>query len=644
MKNYGWAALLVVFLIAGALTSLPADGEQTTIEAAGPPTGIRVHKDEIALEIYQGIHYSFDMVPEPDPNVTEALSQLTGHATGGALLADTSWDFSGVDTAYPAAATVAETTVPIRVCNGGGDDGLSCDASDPLSCPGGSCDPDLGGTCNAARCGYSLPGNDYLSRQENLNAGTCEGPNPDDSNGVSCILGGASCAAGTCLPNTITAAQERQDTCFGGSHEGTACPTGTECTGGGVCGETIWLRGGAQNEGSSSQALRTGESRFCYDGQLDANSLLRGQVAQWQFRHPDGVRRYMELGDSWQGTPFDCTINLFNQFCGVPVGGLTPAEVKTLGDGFTTEILTEGSVKLPSGHWFDALVARQKADFEVYLPNSSCSFFAVQTVLQPVVLFVVPNLGSVVQINGPVEAINDTSWSTINETRVRFGLFPPLSTQVDSVGSDSVTISWNPGNQFGFIDRAKIHWDTDSGSVSTYAGNSDTHPGQVSFGAGSPPTSATISGLTPGQTYFFTVTLLDTFTEHDGFPTVEYESLLFPRTASGTDDLGTLFTYPQEVSGTPVNPGCTPTTEVANLAVAQAGGTCDLTWDAVVGDPCFDHYVLLGANDPSAAGNFSIVSNTGTSTLFNGNPAFGYFLVVAEGAGGQRGPLGHYGQ
>ena len=118
----------------------------------------------------------------------------------------------------------------------------------------------------------------------------------------------------------------------------------------------------------------------------------------------------LQLGDSWQGTPFECTINLFNQFCGVPVGGPTPERVKTQGDGFTTEILSEGSVKLPSGHWFDALVARQKADFEVFLPSGTCSVCSVHTGLHPVVLFVVPNLGSVVQINGPVQADDDTPW------------------------------------------------------------------------------------------------------------------------------------------------------------------------------------------------------------------------------------------
>ena len=61
-------------------------------------------------------------------------------------------------------------------------------------------------------------------------------------------------------------------------------------------------------------------------------------------------------------------------------------------------------------------------------------------------------------------------------------------------------------------------------------------------------------------------------------------------------------------------------------------------------DACVDHYVLLGSDDLSAgAGGFVEVAS-GPSTSFTGNPPYMYYLVVAEGAGGQRGPLGHFGQ
>ena len=117
----------------------------------------------------------------------------------------------------------------------------------------------------------------------------------------------------------------------------------------------------------------------------------------------------------------------------------------------------------------------------------------------------------------------------------------------------------------------------------------------------------------------------------------EYESLLFPKTVSGNG-----FTYPQEVSGTTTVPGCTPTGEVANLTVAPAAGS-DLTfsWDAL-GDPCLDHYVLLGS-DTLDFGSFVEVANTGASTFFTGNPSFLYYLAVAIGSGGQQGTVGHFG-
>jgi hypothetical protein len=243
------------------------------------------------------------------------------------------------------------------------------------------------------------------------------------------------------------------------------------------------------------------------------------------------------------------------------------------------------------------------------------------------------------QINGPESASSVTGWTDVSETVIRFGLLPPLDIEVTGQTSDSVTLSWDPGSQPGIIHGVKVYWDTDSGSSSAYAFNSDTHFDQVTFGAGTPPTSATIDGLTAGQTYHFTVTFENSFTQPGSTIAMDYESKLFPDTLSGNG-----FTYPQEVTGTPTLPGCTPGAEVANLALAHAGGAdTTFSWDTLA-DACVDHYVLLGSDDPSAgAGGFVEVAS-GPSTSFTGNPPYRYYLVVAEGAGGQRGPLGHFGQ
>jgi len=212
-----------------------------------------------------------------------------------------------------------------------------------------------------------------------------------------------------------------------------------------------------------------------------------------------------------------------------------------------------------------------------------------------------------------------------------------------------VHLTWDPGDQFGAIGRVKVYWDTDSGTGSGYAFNSDDDAGQVAFDAPGPqgfPFGATVDGLAPGTTYYFTVTFLRSYTEPDSTPyTVEYESLRFPKQIHGTvgGPGGTPVSYPVEVQATTTNPGCTPTTEVAGLTLADVGGgQVQFDWSASA-DPCLDHYVLLGSDDPSAAGGFTPVATTGTSTTYTGSPSSVYYLVVAEGAGGQRGPLGHFG-
>jgi V8-like Glu-specific endopeptidase len=89
--------------------------------------------------------------------------------------------------------------------------------------------------------------------------------------------------------------------------------------------------------------------------------------------------------------------------------------------------------------------------------------------------------------------------------------------------------------------------------------------------------------------------------------------------------------------------GCQPSQEVNGLVVAHvAGGQIAFTWDPST-DPCLDHYLLLGGDDPSSAGGFGTVAST-AATSHTGSPSFTYYLVIVESAGGERGPVGHHGE
>jgi hypothetical protein len=609
------------------------------LEEGAAVAGMRVYADEIggglvptdcdlgpgACLVGDGLNFAHDASPNPDPGVTIPLSSLTtqGYSTGGGFTNPPTavWDFAPVPSL--ANNVVAETDVPINADE----------------------------TCNAARCGYTLSTNDFMSRQDNLDNAACAGGgNPgaacDPLNPVACTGGGL------CDAVTTNAVFDKSFLCAGGDTPGALCDPQAPlpCPGAGAyCAPTFLLRAGTQQEGTNR------ENRFCYDGMPDDRGLNRGQVAQWLFPNPDAARSFMQVGDSWESTVFNCVLNLFNLNCGASIP-LIPGSLRTapLSDGtegrFSTDVLNEGSVKLPSGHWIDVLVLQQMANFRAFSSGSSCTF-ALQTIRQPVVLFLAPGEGVVAQVNGPLNASSPTGWTGVNETVIRHALLPPLAIQVDGVTDDSVSISWTPGSQFGAIERVKIYWDTDSGASSDYAFNSDDQAGQAAFDPPGPdgfPLAATITGLAPGTTHYLTVTFLRSYTEPDATPfTVEYESRRFPTVIRGTigGPGGTPVTYPVEVAAMTTSPGCTPTTEVTDLMLSHApAGEVTFDWAGVVGDPCLDHYVLLGAGDPSAAAGFTPVASTGLATTFTGNPPSTYYLVVAEGAGSQRGPLGHFGQ
>lgn len=399
----------------------------------------------------------------------------------------------------------------------------------------------------------------------------------------------------------------------------------------------VWLRAGAQNEGVSG-GLGTGESRFCY---ASDDGVTRTPVPIWRFPNQDALGFYMQPGDpAWVGGPFNCEQNIFNTVCGA--GGIVPriwskACTGTSGAHAGTQsgqILKGGVVTMPSGHTYNALLVKTVADFCVYAASGCPTLFKVDEVRTFVYLWQVPEIGTVARLMSAQNVTDGTSFTTLAETDIKFGLFPPLGITVTGSTDTTVSLVWDPGRDTHRISGYKIYWGTASGGGTPYPFNSASHPAQVAFAG----TGATISGLSPGTTYYFTVTSLSSFTDPSTGAAATYESLLYPTQVSGDP----AFVYPVEVQATTTGGTCIPVTEVTGLTVEHDAGGIRICWTPA-SDPCLVGYRVLGAASPEAAASFSPLADTGTETCWSGNPAAGFFLVVARGTGGT-GPWGHYGQ
>jgi len=230
------------------------------------------------------------------------------------------------------------------------------------------------------------------------------------------------------------------------------------------------------------------------------------------------------------------------------------------------------------------------------------------------------------------DATDATSFTTVDVTHISYGLYPPLSISAGGAGSNSIDIYWDPGTHFGRIDDFKIYWDTDSGSSSEYAYNSDSYSGQVVFGVN----SATISGLDPGTTYFLTVTSRSTYANPSSGVPVMYESILYPTQVSGDPDN----VYPVEVVADTGE--CVPTETASWDTIGKVGGGVEFCWQPSF-DPCKTGYRILGAAQPDSSAGFNMVAEPGPDDLcWTGDPSESYFLVIVAGAGND-GPWGHFG-
>lgn len=399
-----------------------------------------------------------------------------------------------------------------------------------------------------------------------------------------------------------------------------------------AAGVTVWLRAGRQKEGATG-AFGTGETGFCWT--TDGNET-RTPVRLWQFGHQDADGWYMQAGDAWSDGPFNCEQSLYNYSNGCG-SGTWPSElyVKSC-SGFSgtqsAEVIKGGVVTLPSGHTLNALLMRTLAEFCVYT-GSSC-LFATDDVRTVVYLWQVPELGTVVLLQSDQSVPDTTSFTTLQNTNITFGLFPPVSISTTGAGSDTVSLSWNPGNDTSYIDGYRIYWDTDSGSATPYAFNSVDNPGQVTMVG----TTATISGLDSATDYFFTVASYSDYVSPSSGLTVRHESVLYPTQVSGDPD----HVYPVEVMAS-TGGGCTPTAEVQNVTIGKSGADVQLCWDAAT-DTCMDGYDIHWAVAADTAAGFSVLASTDSATTcWTGNPAEGFFLVTVRGPVGN-GPWGHYGQ
>lgn len=392
-----------------------------------------------------------------------------------------------------------------------------------------------------------------------------------------------------------------------------------------VADVTVWSRAGAQKEGTPG-AFGTGETRYCY---VTAGGRTRNPVPLWRFAHQDAGGWFMQTGDSWSGGPAgSCQQTLFNCTCG-DCGGLFQQLFAKSCTGFAGTqngtILKGGVVQLPSGHTFNALLVRTVGEFCVY-SDQTC-LFKFDEVRTVVYTWQAPYVGTLVLLQSPQLVSNATTWTTTENTAIGYGLYPPVSISAPASTNSTVSLSWNPGNDTRRIARYKIYWDTDSGASTGYAFDSDTNAGQVSFAG----TTATISGLNPGTTYFFTVTAISNYTDPSSSLTRTYESIKYPTQVSGDPS----FVYPIEVQRATTGGSCVPAAEVAGVLVNKSTPNIQVCWTPTA-DACATGYDVLGATSPTSPANFTTVGQTvGLETCWTGNPSSTYLKVVARGPGGQ---------
>jgi hypothetical protein len=274
----------------------------------------------------------------------------------------------------------------------------------------------------------------------------------------------------------------------------------------------------------------------------------------------------------------------------------------------------------------------------------------------------VPHLGTVVLIQSDKVAADKLSFTHLAELDVKYGLFPPLSLEVDAVSDTSVDLSWDPGLITEHIDSYRIYWDTESGGqcstgledctadypgagvncpagetccstpgdvCDSYDFDSVSDAAQVVFHTA---TSATVGGLDPATTYYFTVRSVSNYTDPASLVTTSYESAQYPTRIPAVP-----YDLPVEVAAVTTGgistAGAVPDGHVrpgTPLTLSRgAGESIDLAWgvSCLPGDGNYGVY-------EGTLGNFSshtpVTCDTAGATSFSFPPGDGnrYYLIV----------------
>jgi hypothetical protein len=399
---------------------------------------------------------------------------------------------------------------------------------------------------------------------------------------------------------------------------------------------TFWLRAGTQNENVPG-AFGSGETRFCF---TDETGKPRNEVPIWQMPHNDAGGWYAQAGDTWTSVPVTtCEESFYTGPCGS--GGVTSyaKACASGGQNFAgaqySKVIKGAVTTLPSGHTLNALVVRNTTDFCDYL-FAGCSFLSA-TVRTIIYIWQAPYVGSIGLLRGPQRSdftaaeisagaeTPCTNFTTVEFTDISYGLLPPISITAGAVTNNTISLSWNPGNDTHRIVGYKLYWDTDSGSSTAYAFNSVANAGQVAFAG----TTATISGLTPGTTYYVTVTSLSDFTDPSSGVVTRYESILYPTTVSGDP----AFSYPVEVTSTTTGGTCIPGSPVSGVTVDKgAPPNIHVCWQTLA-DPCVTGYDVLASSVPG----FGVAGSVGLTNCWDGDPPAAELVelqVRARGTGG----------